>query len=225
MNTLALQNLSYGMYVIGTTDGEKLTGCVVNTVVQAASTPVLVTVSVNHNNLTNQCLKKHKLFSVSILSEAVDSGVIGTFGFHSGRDTDKFATIPHSLTNSGMPVLNTGICGWLECRVRDSLDLETHTVFIAEVIDAERFDGVPMTYSYYHHVIKGASPANAPTYMPETSPVEPPPVSAIGSASAAVWVCDVCEYEYDGADGPFESLPDDWVCPVCGVPKSQFSQR
>jgi flavin reductase (DIM6/NTAB) family NADH-FMN oxidoreductase RutF/rubredoxin len=211
------------MYVIGTTDGEKLTGCVVNTVVQAASTPALVTVSVNHNNLTNQCLKKRKLFSVSILSEGADSGVIGTFGFHSGRDTDKFATVPHSLTKAGTPVLNTGICGWLECRVRDFLDLETHTVFIAELVDAERFDGVPMTYSYYHRVIKGASPANAPTYMPQSAPVEPLPVSAAGSASE--WVCDVCGYEYDGADGPFESLPDDWVCPICGVSKSQFSQK
>jgi flavin reductase (DIM6/NTAB) family NADH-FMN oxidoreductase RutF/rubredoxin len=211
------------MYVIGTTDGEKLTGCVVNTVVQSASTPVLVTVSVNHNNLTNQCLKKCKLFSVSILSEAVDSGVIETFGFHSGKDTDKFATVPHSLTKAGMPVLNAGICGWLECRVRDALDLETHTVFIAEVVDAERFDGVPMTYSYYHRVIKGASPANAPTYVPQSTPVKPLPASV--PASAAVWVCDVCEYEYDGADGPFESLPDDWVCPICGVSKSQFSQK
>ncbi|MDR1398482.1 MAG: flavin reductase [Treponema sp.] len=224
MNTLALQNLSYGMYVIGTTDGEKLTGCVVNTVVQAASAPALVTVSVNHKNLTNQCLKKHKLFSVSILSEAADSGVIGTFGFHSGRDTDKFATVPHSLTTSGMPVLNTGTCGWLECRVRDSFDLETHTMFIAEVLDAERLDGVPMTYSYYHRVIKGASPANAPTYVPQSAPVELP-VSVAAPASAATWVCDVCEYVYDGEDGPFESLPDDWVCPICGVSKSQFSQK
>jgi flavin reductase (DIM6/NTAB) family NADH-FMN oxidoreductase RutF/rubredoxin len=211
------------MYVIGATDGEKLTGCVVNTVVQAASTPALVTVSVNHKNLTNECLKKNKVFSVSILSEAANSGVIGTFGFRSGRDTDKFAAFPHSLTKAGAPVLSAGVCGWLECKVRDFIDLDTHTLFIAEVVDAERFDGVPMTYSYYHRVIKGASPETAPTYVPQSKPVEPPPASA--PASAAVWVCDVCGYEYDGADGPFESLPDDWVCPLCGVPKEKFSRK
>jgi rubredoxin len=47
------------------------------------------------------------------------------------------------------------------------------------------------------------------------------------------YVCDVCGYIYDPAEGdpdngikpgtPFESLPDDWVCPMCGAAKSDFS--
>ncbi len=46
------------------------------------------------------------------------------------------------------------------------------------------------------------------------------------------WVCTVCGYVYDPAEGdepagipagtPFEKLPDDWVCPVCGADKSAF---
>jgi flavin reductase (DIM6/NTAB) family NADH-FMN oxidoreductase RutF/rubredoxin len=219
MNTLALQDLSYGMYVIGTKDGERLTGCVVNTVAQVGATPALVMVSVNHNNLTNQCLKKQKVFSVSIIAETVEQGIIGKFGFQSGRDADKFAGVSHILTPAGCPALAIGICGWLECKVRDCVDLETHTLFISEVTIAERFTGVPMTYSYYHCVIKGKSPANAPTYVAES------PAQAAAPAANAVWVCDVCGHEYDGADGPCESLPDDWVCPLCGVPKSKFSKK
>ncbi len=48
------------------------------------------------------------------------------------------------------------------------------------------------------------------------------------------YVCDVCGYEYDPAQGDpdadiapgtaFADLPDDWVCPVCGAPKSEFSK-
>jgi flavin reductase (DIM6/NTAB) family NADH-FMN oxidoreductase RutF/rubredoxin len=220
MNTLALQDLSYGMYVIGTKDDARLGGCVVNTVTQVSATPALVTVSVNHQNLTNQCLKQQNVFAVSILAETVDAGIIGKFGFQSGRDADKFAGVPHTLTPAGCPVLTQGVCGWLECKVIDRVDLATHTLFIAEVTDAARFSGVPMTYSYYHRVIKGKSPANAPTYVAES-----PPVAATAAAPDALWVCDICGYEYDGADGPFESLPEDWFCPLCGMPKAKFSRK
>ena len=40
----------------------------------------------------------------------------------------------------------------------------------------------------------------------------------------AKYVCNVCGYEYDG-DIPFEQLPDDYVCPLCGVGKDQFSKQ
>ena len=46
------------------------------------------------------------------------------------------------------------------------------------------------------------------------------------------YVCGVCGYEYDPVVGDpdngilagtaFESISDDWVCPVCGVSKDQF---
>nr|WP_329886264.1 rubredoxin [Pseudoramibacter sp. HA2172] len=46
-------------------------------------------------------------------------------------------------------------------------------------------------------------------------------------------MCSVCGYVYDPAKGdpeggipagtPFAELPDDWCCPVCGVPKSKFN--
>jgi rubredoxin len=46
------------------------------------------------------------------------------------------------------------------------------------------------------------------------------------------WVCTICQYVYDPAIGdpdngvspgtPFDALPDNWVCPVCGVGKEMF---
>ena len=40
----------------------------------------------------------------------------------------------------------------------------------------------------------------------------------------ATYVCLVCGHVYDG-ETPFEELPDDWVCPVCGEPKSSFKAQ
>lgn len=50
-----------------------------------------------------------------------------------------------------------------------------------------------------------------------------------------VYVCDVCGYRYDPLwvirtmESPlgtaFEDLPEDWVCPLCGVGKDQFSKE
>ena len=42
---------------------------------------------------------------------------------------------------------------------------------------------------------------------------------------SAKYVCEICGYEYDGADGDFESLPEDWCCPLCGVDKSNFGKE
>lgn len=49
------------------------------------------------------------------------------------------------------------------------------------------------------------------------------------------YVCDVCGYVYDPTVGDpdngvvpgiaFESTPEDWVCPLCGVGKDQFSEE
>ena len=39
------------------------------------------------------------------------------------------------------------------------------------------------------------------------------------------YVCTVCQYVYDpteNEDIPFADLPDDYVCPVCGVGKDMF---
>ncbi|MEO0199100.1 MAG: rubredoxin [candidate division WOR-3 bacterium] len=46
--------------------------------------------------------------------------------------------------------------------------------------------------------------------------------------------CTICGYVYDPMQGdpdggvpsgtPFESLPEDWVCPICGAPKADFEE-
>jgi len=49
------------------------------------------------------------------------------------------------------------------------------------------------------------------------------------------WVCTICQYVYDPAAGdpdngapegtPFEDLPEDWRCPLCGAEKDAFEKE
>jgi flavin reductase (DIM6/NTAB) family NADH-FMN oxidoreductase RutF/rubredoxin len=211
----ALFNISYGLYVIGTKDGGRFAGCVVNTVTQATAKPVTITVCINKDNYTNACIKNTKEFSVSILTERVNTGVIGVFGFSSSRDRDKFAEFGYGLTTSGLPYINEGVAGYLQCKVIDFVDNYTHTIFIAEVLEAENlYKEPPMTYAYYHRVIKGKPAKNAPTYVDERDDK---------TDGGAAYKCGVCGYEYTGGADMFERLPDNYICPICRAAKSKFA--
>ena len=217
MNNLILNSLSYGMYAIGVKDGGKVSACIANTVVQVANTPNIVAVSLNHNNYSTECIRKSGLFTVSVLSEDTSGAVIGALGFSSGRDVDKLANVRHRILAEGVPVIKENTCCWFLCKVLATAETPTHTLFVAEVIaGSEKTTGKPMTYDYYHRVVKGRAPKNAPTYREE------PPQPAEGEES---WVCTICGYIYSDPFVPFEELPDDWVCPICGAPKSAFKRR
>lgn len=213
MNKQVFRNFSYGVYIVSSLDGTRPTGCVANSVMQITSSPATVAVSMNHDNYTNSCIKATGKFSVAILSESTDPGLIGHFGFQSGKEVSKYDTVAYD-TVDGLPVPQDA-CGYITCKVIDQMETSTHTVFLGEVIEGDLLSNSPaMTYAYYHNVVKGKSPKNAPTYVEE----EP-----IQNASAK-WVCGVCGYIYDG-DVPFEELPDSYVCPICKQPKSVFKQQ
>ena len=172
MDSNVFRGLSYGVYLITAPDGERPTGCVANSLIQVTSSPATVVLSLNHDNYTNGCVAKGGKFGVTILAEDSDPSLIGRFGFASGRDTDKFQGLDYALTQ-GVPLPKVKGCGRLVCQVVDKLETDTHTVFLAKVLDGEPAPGTPMTYAYYHQVIKGSSPKNAPTYLPPRHPARP----------------------------------------------------
>ena len=218
MKDEVLFSLSYGMYAIGVKDEKKPSACIVNTVFQVTNTPNMVAVSMNHNNYSHECIRTTGIFTVSVLSEDTPGTVIGALGFNSGRDTDKLSNIRHRVLAEGVPVIKENSCCWFLCKVVTSVETPTHTVFIGEVIaGSDKTRGVPMTYDYYHKVIKGSAPRNAPTYRAA------PPVD--DGNDGEEWVCTVCGYVYSDPDVPFEELPADWVCPICGMPKTAFKRK
>lgn len=215
MELKALNDLSYGMYVICTKYNNKNVGCFANTVCQLTSKEILISVSINKDNYTNEAIKETKLFTVSTLSEQTNKEVIGKFGFFSSKDTDKFKDF-NVLYQNNLPIINENICSYLICELVNVIDLGTHDLFIAKVLECEKnSDLPPMTYSYYHQVIKGTAPEKAPTYL------EP-----IQESNSKKYKCLICGYVYDDSieSIKFEDLPADWRCPICGVGKENFRE-
>ena len=209
------RDMTYGMFVISTKDGSRDVGCVVNTISQITSQSMIMAVSVNKENFTNQAIKKHKKFAVSVLSQDTNPEVIGKFGFFSSKDVDKFEPF-EKFYEDGIAVLNENICGFMICELVQVVSVDTHDIFLAKVVDCKKVgDVVPMTYAYYHAEVKGKAPKTAPTYVEEESEK---------SSSGKKYKCLICGHIYDEAkEGvAFDDLPADWKCPICGVGKECF---
>jgi flavin reductase (DIM6/NTAB) family NADH-FMN oxidoreductase RutF len=191
MDNLALQKISYGLYVVTAKSGNKSSGCIVNTVMQAASSPVLITVSVNKQNFTHDLILREGKFNVSVLTEDVPFDMIKRFGFSSGRDTDKFDGLEVPYTADGIAYIDKYTNSYLACTVKSTVDCGTHTLFVAEVTDAKCFsDAASLTYDFYHKNVK-----------PKAEPVK---------GKKVYYQCTVCGYIYEG-----DTLPEDFVCPLC----------
>ncbi|MCX5830617.1 MAG: flavin reductase [Deltaproteobacteria bacterium] len=228
MNKSAFYKLSYGLYVVSSCSGNKLNGQIANTAFQVTSEPATIGVSINKLNLTHDFIRESKKFSVSILSTAAPMDFIGRFGFKSGRDISKFEGVQYRAGITGVPIVTEHCVAMLEAEVIAEFDCGTHRIFLGEVKDCDVLnDAEPMTYAYYHAVKGGKAPKTAPTYQAEE------PKTKSKEVSMTKYTCDVCGYVYDPEAGDpdagikpgikFEDLPEDWVCPVCGADKSNFS--
>jgi flavin reductase (DIM6/NTAB) family NADH-FMN oxidoreductase RutF/rubredoxin len=226
MDLKALYPISYGMYVICSRKGDKINGQIANTVIQVCSEPPTISVCINKGNLTHEFIETGKVFTVSVLSKETPLSFIGRFGFKSGRDIDKLEGIKYKMGITKAPIVLDNALSFMEARMVSSLDTPTHTIFVGELVDAGVVrEGEPMTYAYYHEVKRGTTPKTAPHYIDEHKE---------GGIKLAKYKCSVCGYIYDPAKGdsesntppgtPFEKLPKDWVCPVCGAAKSEFEK-
>lgn len=167
MDKEVFKDLTYGMFVVSTNFKGKNVGCFVNTVVQITSSSMLFAVSVNKDNYTNKAIRSSKKFAISVLSEKSNPEVIGKFGFLCSKDVDKFADF-EVLNVQNLPVVSENICGYLICELVNIVDADSHDVFIAKAVDAKKVNNFsPMTYAYYHKVIKGKAPKTAPTFVEE----------------------------------------------------------
>lgn len=164
MNPDIFNDISYGVYVVSSVDGDRPTGCIVNSIIQVSAVPATMAISIHHDNFTTECIEKTGVFAISILSEKTDPKTISVFGFRSGRNYDKFAVFPYRRVDN-LPVLEDS-CGYILCKVIGRMESPTHTVFLGEVTDGDVIgtDTAPMTYAFYHRELKGKTSANAPTF-------------------------------------------------------------
>lgn len=226
----AFRALSYGLYIVASKEGDRLNGQIANAVMQVTSRPPRIAVALNKENLTHQMVENSRIFSVSILEEGTPLKFIGLFGFKSGRDVDKLSQVKYEAGETGAPMVTENAVAVMEAKVTGSVDVGSHTLFIGEVVGARVVSQeTPMTYAYYHKVKGGKSPKTAPTYVEDK--MEKPEEERREEMKR--YVCEVCGYVYvptkgdpDNGVAPgtaFEDLPEDWVCPVCGAGKDQFT--
>jgi flavin reductase (DIM6/NTAB) family NADH-FMN oxidoreductase RutF/rubredoxin len=226
MDLKALRKISYGLYIIGSYQGDRKNGQIANTVIQITSEPPTIAVSINKKNLTHDFIKATGVFTASVLCQATPLSFIGDFGFKSGRDADKFQGVNHITGRTGAPVAIEHAAAYFEAEVIQSVDVGTHTIFIAKLVNAEVLTEEPcLTYEYYQQVKRGTTPKTAPSYIAKEKEA---------TVNMSKYECTVCGYVYDpevgDADGgiapgtPFEKIPDSWVCPVCGAAKSEFKK-
>ena len=204
MNKKAMYSLTYGLFVLTASENGKDNGCIINTAGQVTSEPNRISIAVNKSNYTHDMVMRTGKFTVSILSEAAQFDLFKHFGFQSGRDVNKFEGFTDWTKGAnGIPYVTVGTNAYISAQVQQTIDLGSHTLFIAEVTDMEVLSDVPSaTYAYYQSNIKPKPEAVGKTAGGET-----------------IWRCRICGYEYVG-----EELPEDFICPLCKHPASDFEK-
>ena len=192
----ALHKLSYGLFVLTAREGEKDNGCIVNTVVQLTESPRRVSVCVNKANLTHDMILRTGVFNACVLNARAPFELFKHYGFQSGRDVNKFENADMPRTQNGLVYLTGVANAVISGKVVKTIDCGTHTLFIADVTEAEALDDLPsMTYADYFDHVKPAPQIKAEPKSGEKK---------------TKWVCKICGYVYEG-----DELPADFICPLC----------
>ena len=204
MDKKAMYKLSYGLFVLTAKVDDKDNGCIINTAIQAASEPNQLSICVNKANYTHDMIMKSKAFNVSIISEDATFDLFKHFGFQSGKDVDKFDGFNDcKRSDNGLYYVTKGINAYISVKVTKTEDIGSHTMFIGEITDMEVLADAPSaTYTYYMSDIKP----------------KPEPVGKTEEGKT-IWRCKICGYEYVG-----EELPEDYICPICKHPASDFEK-
>ncbi len=191
----ALFNIGYGLYVVTSNDGQRDNGLIVNTVTQVTNTPNRIAVTINKQNYSHSVIKSTGIMNVNCLSTDAPFSIFENFGFQSGKDTDKFADMQPIRSGNGLAVLPQYINSFMSLTVESYVDFDTHGMFICTLSEARVLSEMEtMTYTYYQKNVK------------------PKP-----QQKKKGFVCKICGYVYEG-----DTLPEDYICPLCKHPASDF---
>ena len=194
MDNKALYKLSYGVFMLATTADGKTNGCITNTCMQVANDPIRIAICCINSNYTCELIKKSGVFTLSMLDDTCSFETIKHFGMQSGRNVDKFDGINMPKDDKDIPYMGWMSCAVISATVVDSIDLGSHTMFIATIDDAKVLsENGPLTYADYQNRVKPK-----PQPKPEDKKI-------------VAWRCKICGYVYEGSE-----LPKDYLCPTCG---------
>lgn len=190
MDTNALFKIGYGLYVLTAIENGKDNGCIINTVMQVTANPCQIAIAVNKRNLTCEMIQGTRKFNISTLCEGANFEVFKNFGYQSGRDIDKFQNFFDTKRSpNGVLYITKNTNAFMSAYVRQEIDLGTHIMFIAQLVEAELLSDKPtVSYDFYQKNIK------------------PKPQNSAKKG----WRCKICGFIYEE-----EELPPDYICPIC----------
>ena len=199
MDNNAFFKIGYGLYILSAAEGEKDNGCIVNAVMQVTNTPNRIAFAVSKANYTCEMISRTGVCTISVLDERASFDLFKQFGFQSGREVDKFSDFSNvKRADNGVLYITEATNAFFALKVISQQDLDTHVLFIADVSEAEILsDNKTVTYDFYQ------------------SDIKPKPETKQGKG----WRCKICGYVYEG-----ETIPEDYICPLCKHPASDFEQ-
>lgn len=197
MNPKALYHITYGLYWLSVRSYAQDNACIINTAVQVASDPLRISISVNKANKTHDMIMESGRFNLCMLTTDTPFSLFRRFGMQSGRDVNKFIGFEDvTRAENGICILTKHASAYMSAKLVRTVDLGSHTLFIAEITDMDVLSSEPCcTYGYYQ------------------SDIKPKPQQTKKKS----WVCSVCGHVYEG-----EELPDDYTCPLCKHGKEDF---
>ncbi len=196
-----MRNFVYGLYVLSSGDGDRASGCIINTAIQASNNPDVISICVTKDSYTESLIEKSGKFNLSILDERAPFSLFRRFGFQCGRDVDKFKDYEYKeMADNGIWIVTEGANAWLSCEVDQAIDVGSHMLFTAFVTGSGKLSDSPsVSYTYYFEHIK--------------------PKQEEKSEGRKAWRCTICGYVYEHPD-----LPADFICPWCKHPASFFEE-
>lgn len=203
LNAKAYDVMDYGMYLVSSTANGRRNGCIVTSFAQITSShPPRFIVTLNKDHATTDAILASGVFSVTLLAADCTEEIINTFGYKSGRVGDKFAGFEAKTDEAGCPYLTDHMVSRVSCRVVEKLEIGSYLLFVGEASEAEVLaGGAVLTLGAFSS--RGKS--------------TPPTATVVREMVGNGFRCTVCGYIYES-----ETLPPDYICPVCHAPSSKF---
>lgn len=202
----AFEKMDYALCVLCAAAGGAYHGCIINSLHQATSSyPAKFTVTVNRDHETCKAIQAAGSFAVTLLSADCPAEIINTFGYRSGRVTDKFAGVNFKTDDAGNPYLMDHAAARISCKVVDQLIIGSYILFVGEATEAEtRNQDSVLTLKAY--TARGKA--------------TPPTATVYRTMEGGGFRCTICGYVHES-----ETLPPDFICPICRAAADKFVKQ
>jgi flavin reductase (DIM6/NTAB) family NADH-FMN oxidoreductase RutF len=142
----AMRCWTAGVTVVSSTYNGELHGMTVSSFTSISATPPMILISLERGSRTHAVVSQARVFGVTLLA-AGQEALSDRFAGRTGLESDRFSGLETFSLVSGAPLI-PGALAYFDCRVVNTVDAGTSTVFLAEVMAAQsREDGEPLVYT------------------------------------------------------------------------------